>query len=185
MKKLFALFCFSAALAIAGPLTVAVDTSAWAGQDGYLDIQFNPGIGAARPATATISGFTLIGGGALGAAADSGTITGTLPGVVSITNDAGINGPLQAITFGSGFIFLLDMSSTPVAGASAESLFSVSLLDSALSAYLGPVPVAGVTVGVDGALSLQSSDIGVVAPEPASALLLLGGIAALAVFRRR
>jgi hypothetical protein len=118
----------------AGSVTynVTVNTSALAGQVGYLDSQFNPGPGAA-PATATISAFTSDGTLQLGAPLNgtTGDVTGQLSGPLTLGNSSFFNDYFEGFNYGSTIHFQLTLSGPAVGGsAPSGSSFAFSLYDS-------------------------------------------------------
>jgi energy-converting hydrogenase Eha subunit C len=195
MLALLALACFSAG-ALAAPIAstyhVELDTGAYAGT-GWLDLQFNPGMDGAPPATASISNFTGLLDGAWFA---DGAVSGSLPGVVGIGNSTVFNSLFSAITLGGKFSFDLGFASSGPASASpAASVFSVALYGEDQSTALGtPDPFLGSLLRfevLDGGVSVVLSDsklasVASVAsvPEPATALLILLALAALGASRR-
>jgi len=108
VNRLFLLLALATAPALADAMyEISIDTSSLpSGALGFIDLSFNGGF----PATATVDNFT-------GATVDGttlftqGTISGTLPGEVSIGDDnADYN---EGIAFGSSIEFLLTLSGTP------------------------------------------------------------------------
>ena len=110
---------------------ITVDTSALAGQAGFLDFQFNPDTSGSTPldAVAVVSALT---GGTLGAVDPLNTsgVTGSLPGTITIANTGGLNGLTQAITFGNSLSFDVNLP-MPTANTLADegSTFQFFLLD--------------------------------------------------------
>ena len=134
MKKLlnaglffsFALFCSSQAWAGLIAFNVGVNTSAVAGQSGFVDFTFLSGSAAAPAATATVTNFTRV-GGSLGAAVLSGNATGALPGVLTLGNAGGFNDIFQAVTFGTQYAFQASVNTPAPNGSNVGSRLSVSL----------------------------------------------------------
>ncbi len=95
----------------AAPVTFNVSVSLpnnVVGTSGFLNLQFNPGGGDARPAMATVTNFA---GGTLAAAVERlGAVTGTLPGTVTLNNTAQLNDYFQGTQFGSIFSFNVTLS---------------------------------------------------------------------------
>jgi len=133
------LAALSATPAAAGDVAylVTVDTHSVSGPPpGFIDFQFNPGPVApnpSQPATAKIENFTSA-GGILGVPIDTGSVTGVLPGTVTMTNSTPYNDLFQAFQYGSSFSFLLVLSGpaleAPNGTASSGSTFTLSLYDS-------------------------------------------------------
>lgn len=118
-NRLFLLFALAAAPGVADTMyQVSVNTSSLsAGAMGFIDLAFNGGF----PATATIDNFT---GATVNGATlfTQGTISGTLPGVVTIGDDnADYN---EGVRFGSSIDFLLTLSGTP--SGTIGDVFTVS-----------------------------------------------------------
>ena len=193
--RLFSIFLvLAAAPSCAGTLySVSIDTSSLtAGTTGFIDFTFDGGF----PATASIYNFSP------GAALDSstlqtlGTITGTLPGEVDMSNDD--SDYFEGISFGSPISFLLGLSGTP--GGTQGDTFTLTFYNADISGGLltGNVSDAWLaqwqmdTAGnitpaayanPSGGPSFAS--IQLITPEPGSALLLLAGLAGAMVLRRR
>jgi len=160
-----------------------VDTSSLNGQAGYIDLQFNPGIGNGA-ASAAITNFTS--DAALGAAVLTGAVTGTLPAAVTISNTTGYNDYFQALTFGSNTNFALNLS-----GASGNS-FYLSFLDSTgNNPVLTNDQVNGYATVIDvnangAAVTNNSNQVTVTAtPIPAAAYLFGSGLMGLVGIRRK
>ena len=160
-----------------------VDTSSLNGQAGYIDLQFNPGIGNGA-ASAAITNFTS--DAALGAAVLTGAVTGTLPAAVTISNTTGYNDYFQALTFGSNTNFALNLS-----GPSGNS-FYLSFLDSTgNNPVLTNDQVNGYATVIDvnangAAVTNNSNQVTVTAtPIPAAAYLFGSGLMGLLGIRRK
>ncbi|MBA2502426.1 MAG: NF038129 family PEP-CTERM protein [Pyrinomonadaceae bacterium] len=111
---LLAIAAFGGGEAQAAPITFNVSVSLpnnVVGTSGFLNLQFNPGGGDARPAMATVTNFSTTGGGTLAAAVERlGAVTGTLPGTVTLNNTGQLNDYFQGTQFGSGFSFNVTLS---------------------------------------------------------------------------
>jgi hypothetical protein len=104
-------------------LLITVDTSSLSGQNGYLDLQFEPDPLGSNPATATVTDFAA--NGILGAATPTGDVTGTLPGALTFDNQTVFNDYWQEITFGSMASFTLALAGpTPQGGG--PSAFNIA-----------------------------------------------------------
>jgi hypothetical protein len=94
--------------------SVSVDTSAIVGQQGFLDLQFNPGGAGALPTTATVTNFTtdatLLASLNGTTAGTDGDATGTLPGTLTINNTFILNDVFQPVTYGSVVDFTVTLS---------------------------------------------------------------------------
>lgn len=114
---------------------VTVDTTAITpGTPGNIDLQLNPGFGSFQAATATITGFTTLGGLLSGPPVITpASVSGALPGVVTIANSTAFNDYYQPFTFGSSFQFILALDgpaiTSPNGTATSGSSFGLSLYD--------------------------------------------------------
>jgi len=170
---------------------ISIDTSSLpAGALGFIDLSFNGGF----PATATIDNFT---GATVNGAMlfTQGTISGTLPGEVSIGDDnADYN---EGIAFGSSIDFLLTLSGTP-SGVDGDT-FAVSFFgtddatplltadenDGFLVKFdldtLGNVTVTAFDSPTGGPSLASAAAV----PEPAGVSLLLAGLFCAGWLQRR
>ncbi len=197
------LFAGASSLGAAVVYTIGVNTSALNGQQGFVDLQFNPGNTDVDLATATISNF--ISNGVLaGTAMQSGDINpanAVLPASFSFINDQFGDDLFQGITFGNSLSFTLTLSgnavSSPNPANHSGTTFAFSLYDST-----GTMPlltsgadgaVAEVNVGPNGTLSTQTFTTATngppaatitSTPEPATLGLLLLALSLLLVFRK-
>ena len=190
-----ALLLLSSAPALAA-LTyhLTLDSSALAGQQGFLDIQFIPGQSPGAPsATATLSDFT-ISGGALGAPVSiDGDVTGNLPGEVTLGNSTAFNAILQPLSLVGNSIALQvsfggDFLTTP---SSVGTSFSLALLDTQLNPLLsgdanGRLVVFDLANGAAPYNDFSERLEGAAVPEAEAWVVLLVGLCAVgAVARRR
>jgi hypothetical protein len=125
----------SSILLLAGPCfasTFQVSVNAGSlphGTTGFIDFAFNGGY----PATAVISNFSNAGGSLnSGTIFTQGTVTGALPGSVTMGDDN--TDYDEGITYGSPIGFLLTLSGTP--SGSTGDVFTLSLFDSAFDGLL-------------------------------------------------
>lgn len=160
---------------------VALDTSAYSGT-GWLDLQFNPGMGA-LPASATVSNFS--GLLASGLAPDlQGGVSGPFPGAVVFTNASGFNALFQAVVLGGAFSFDLRFSDD-----AAASIFALALYgDDQMTALGNGDAFTNSLVSFEGGPSVNDAAIVSVTevtevPEPAVLLLLLAGLAGVVAVR--
>jgi hypothetical protein len=140
-----ALLCVSIP-AYAVPITISVDTTALAGTSAQLAFDFIDGDGPSN--SVTVTGFST--DGVLGAASATGGVSGTLPGVVTLTDTDFFNELLTGLVLGTTLSFTFD--TTANAGSSPDQ-FSVFLLDAGGSASLFP------TIDPTGADALLAFDI--------------------------
>jgi hypothetical protein len=196
----------AAAPAAAASITYAVhvDTSALAGTQGFLDLQFLPGGADALAATASITSFNAF-DTTLAATGDvTGDAAGLLPDAVTLGNSQGFNDLFQGVTFGQQFSFLLTLAGdalSPGAPPLSGTAFSLLLFgndgftplltidpDGRIAALqIGPTGQVGVqtfarTVGAGSVATVQ--EVAAV-PEPTTLLLVGSGIVALVAQRRR
>lgn len=192
-----ALLCPGAASA--GPIgyNVGVNTSAIAGQAGFVDFTYLAGGAAAPASTATISSFSRL-GGSLGAVTLTGNVTGILPGTLTLGNAGGFNDIFQAVTFGTQYSFQAFLN-TPAPNASnvgtrlsfslyaadgVTPLLTVDPGGAALDIDVNNAGLGTITTfassGAGGAPVVTVSTI----PEPGAAILLLSGLGAI-FFRSR
>ena len=170
---------------------ITVDTSAIAGTHGYVNFQFNPADLLAPEADASIlqwaGGITL-----LDAPLIEGSVTGELPGTVSLNNSTAFNDYFHAAQFGEAFSFVLQLAAnvsipTSSPGTSfALALYAADAMTPLLSGdisgsivrfELRPDGVDYQTFGPDASSPsvVQVSPV----PLPAAAWLLLSGVVAL------
>ncbi len=195
-RGLFALaLTASAALAQAATTFHAeINTAAFAGNGGWLDIQFNPGALPAVAATASLSNFS----GSFGAGQFlEGEAAGSLGSGFVLGNGGGFNNLFQALNLGGTFGFDITFGGAYASTAGdVGSSFSVGLLSADQSAYLGNpdgvlFKIELMPLATDLTPEILNNSITSVAaitaavPEPASYALLLAGIAVLAAATRR
>ena len=105
---------------------VSIDTSTFAGADGQLSIQFNPGAIPGAPDAQALISHLLVTGGALGALTLDGGASGVPTGQATLAPSALLNRLLQSVTFGSRVEFDVDLVgpglSTPAHGSYADVL---------------------------------------------------------------
>lgn len=184
----------AAATGWAAPITswyhVDLDTSAYSGT-GWLDLQFNPGMDGAPPATASIRNFSGVASGDFMA---DGAVSGSLPGPVVIGNDTIFNSLFSAVGLGSRFGFDLGITSDDAgAGAPAGSTFSVALYGADQVTALGaPDPFQGSLLRFElgaGGIGVVLSDAQLASvealPEPGTLMLLAPALGLLGLVRRR
>jgi hypothetical protein len=188
MRRAFLLLAlaFGAGPALAGPTYhVSVNTSALAGQSGYLDFLFLR-LGNSAPAVATLSNFS---GAFQPASYTAGDVSGTAASSVSIGNGAGWNEFAQWADFGGSLGF--DIGFDVLSAVGAGTTLSVALLDSQFG-YLGlsgDIATFALQPGAPDQVSFDSRFAAVnltAVPEPSTVLLMaIGTIALLGKFRRR
>lgn len=152
-----AAFCSGTATA-STVYTVTANTSSISGQDGFLDLQFEPGPGATNLATATVSGFTT-NGTLTGAGVLTGDVTGQLPGALHFDNQTVFNDSFQEMTFGTTETFTVTVDGPTPLGA-GPSAFNIGfyaadgatpLLTSSPDGNAGQITLNG-----DGTTSVQT-----------------------------
>ncbi|MCV2370651.1 NF038129 family PEP-CTERM protein [Roseateles oligotrophus] len=181
----------SAGLAQAETFHAEINTAAFAGNSGWLDIQFNPGSLPAVGATVTLSHFT----GSFGAAqALEGDVTGSLASGFVLGNTSSFNDLFQAVNMGGKFGFDISFGGDFVNTAGAVgTTFSVGLLGSDQASYLGnpdgalfKIELMPMNLSISPEILNNSiSSVTAAVPEPASYALLLGGLTMLGAFARR
>lgn len=183
---------------------VSINTTSLAGTGSVLTFDFISG-GSTQSNSATISDFATNGTLASGGV-NSGSVSGALPGTVTLTNGTFFNEYQQGITLGSTISFQVDLTANAPSAGSLPDAFSLFLLDSTASTSLITTTdptgsdslltaqVDGSSTGILGIYSSSSPEAGVTvtagggstaAPEidastALSALtVLLGGLAVL------
>ncbi len=194
----FALICSSQAWAGLIGFNVGVNTTAIAGQSGFVDFTFLSGGAAAPAATATVTNFARV-GGTLGAATLTGNATGALPGTLTLGNAGAFNDIFQAVTFGTQYSFQA-LVNTPVPnGSNVGSRLSISLYAADGVTPLLTVDPGGAVAAIDvnsagvGTFTAFASSVaggapvatGTAIPEPNAGLLFVSGIAGLGFCMRR
>jgi hypothetical protein len=158
---------------------------------GFIDLAFNGGF----PATAVISNFSNTGGLLdAGNITTFGTISGTLPGGVTMSDDDADYD--QAITYGTPISFLLTLSGTP--SGNTGNLFTLSLFDTLFDGLLTgnttdgwlvqfQMDTQGGITSVAFANPAGGPSFATVTalPEPATWLLVASALASICFFRRR
>jgi hypothetical protein len=159
-----------------------VNTSSISGQTGYLELQFNPGLNSGT-ASAVVSNFTS--DAAIGASILTGGVTGALPGAVTINNTTGWNDYFQAVTFGNGAHFSLNLA------GNADNSFGLSFYGADGVTPLLTSDPSGFATTIDmtangAVINSNSSQVTVAAtPIPAAAWLFGSGLMGLAGIRRK
>lgn len=186
---------------------VTVDTSSQLGNGGYIDLQFNPSSFTTQPANAAVTTFST--DGTLDVFGDdpfdgtSGDVFGTLPDTVSFDNGTSTNEYTQGITFGNTISLNLDLSGPAIdlpngegGGSffltfydpSGDTLFTNNPNGPALEVDINgdgsTTPTAFANASGGPAVVTYGSPL-TATPEPSMVLLLAGGLAAMAAFRRR
>jgi hypothetical protein len=129
MKRVLTLSLFAAlaaGTAAANQLyKLTIDTTSLpSGTTGFIDLSFNGGF----PAVASIGSFAITGGSLnAGSLATQGTITGTLPGLVTLLDDNADY--FEGINFGSAVSFNLSLNGSP--SGSTGDVFTLSFFNSA------------------------------------------------------
>ena len=192
----------AACLSLAGPAAadilynVTVDTSSISGTAGSLDFNFNPGPLISQFALADLLNFSSDGSLA-GSPSLTGDVSGgPLPSTVTFDNGGGsLNDYFDGFTFGSNLMFVVRLYgpaiNSPDGVSTSGSLFTFSMFSDAA----GTVPVLTsdttdgfaitLSVNLDGSatptnFSSQTTLVQETVPEPASIVLLVAGLAAIA-----
>ncbi len=156
MRKFICIFVFAAAFSLPGlhaaPIqyAVSIDTSSVA--SGYLDFQFSAG-GPAQDLYGVISGLN-ISTGQLGPAILDGDVTGSFPGLVTLSNVPGFSADFQQVlSFPSTLSFILTFRGpaldAPDAGVLFGTKFGLGILDDGLNPALPPTDLDGFNVTID------------------------------------
>jgi hypothetical protein len=189
---------------------ISVNTSgiAPAGFSGYLDFELNPGSGTADPANATLTGFTTDGVLTDGLPSPPvppqtalGSVSGSLPGTVTISNTGSVNDYTPGFTFGSFFDVFVELSVPNVSGtATSGNVFTLDMQDPGFNSLLtgGPPPPYALQINLDAAtglptilnnagsaLTITAVTAVTAAPEPATWAFLPAGLIAFAILRRK
>ncbi len=187
LTALCGLFSLSGTAAV---YQVTMNTPSLDGQNGSIDIQFNPGAFPAvfEAGSASISNFTLT-GGTLGAE-QGGTRVNAIgdlaPGPLVITNADFLNGITYDATFGTGLSFQVDFT-----GAAFTASNQTILTDFFFFVTAGDSVTAQATLLGDSTLDTTNSSNGVTftpdtaIPEPGTLVLFGCGAAVLALLRKR
>jgi hypothetical protein len=113
---------------------VTINTTSLATTDGTLAFDFVAG-GGSQSNTVSISDF--VSNGTLGASGpNSGSVSGALPGTITLNNSSFFNEVLQGITLGTNIAFTLDATSNAPTGSSLPDTFSFFVLDPAATTSL-------------------------------------------------
>ncbi len=202
-------FCLLLALtsqATAAVYQITVDTNFTGvnGSAGHINLQFNPG-GNSQAATASVSGFSTVGGSFNGAPSTAGNVTGTLPGTVDFTNASALNDYFHPFIFGDSFQFTLtlagDAVNTPDGVSTSGTSFGIALYDgSGVNALLTTDPsgfAAILDIGLNGTItptlfdaaqntpSIVGLSTSTAIPEPATTGTIAAALFALGVYSRR
>ena len=172
---------------------IQVNTLALQGQPGYLDFQFNPGP-ASDPASATLYFFNSD-GTLVPPTGNSGDVSGTLPGTVTLNNDTAYNDYNEGFTFGSFFDIFVTLDVPSLSGtASSGDAFVLGLYDSGDTNELittsidpGLVEIDLDTNGNPTVTNYSPNGEAQVTqtPEPGSIALLVSGFGLIGLGRRR
>ncbi len=170
---------------------VVLDTSAYAGT-GWLDLQFNPGMGTAPYASATLSNFAGAIDGAL-LPDVQGAVSGSLAGTVRFENTTAFNALFQALVLGGGFSFDLSFAGAALdAPGAPQTLFSLALYGTDQMTALGnaePFTNSLLRFDIGGGVlaTVGDADMAQVTavPEPGTLLLMVLCMMVAVAVRRR
>jgi hypothetical protein len=178
---------------------VTVDTSSLSGNAGYIDLQFNPSSFSTQAANAAVTNFSTD-----GTLDIFGDVSATLPGTVSFDNGTSTNEYTQGITFGNTISFNVDLSGPAIdlPNGDGGGSFFLTFYDPSGDTLLtnnpnGPAlevdingdgsttPTAFANASGGPTVVTYGTPLTAATPEPSMVLLLSGGLAAMAAFRRR
>lgn len=178
--------------------SIHVNTSSLAGNYGYIDMELNQGTFSSPAVSATVADFTT--DGTLNPADPSNyaspTVTGSLPGTLSIVADTSTD-YFAGLTFGDYLNLNVTLAGPGVslagtAGGTSGTLFQLSFFDSTGSIPLLSGDPSGINVqvsidqnGIPTPSSLDPSSTISLVPEPASLSLLALGASALLARRKK
>ncbi len=180
-------------------VNVSIDTSSLSGQDGGIYFQFDPGLNA-DPASVSIADFSVAAPGALEPASllnfSDGGVSGSLDSNnLAIANTFALNDYGEALKFGSGITFLVDLSIPAILAGDSGSELVIQVTGSDLLTPLLTADPSGnlVTMSYDttGTLSVLSTnpDTAQVSqfatPEPGGIALSGSALVLLLLVRRR
>ncbi len=210
-KRLFRLILYSISTAVGFGLApsakadflVTVNTSSLpSSTQGFIDIQFAPGLGSPT-ATATVTNFstdaTLEASVNGTSAGTDGGGSGSLPGTLSISNTGALNDVYQPVTYGTYFSFDVSFSgSLDSAGSFAVTLYANDFVTTLLTTDSNGT-VADINFNPDGSTttqtfqdsngntdaSIQPLGAGPAAPAPPAWIMLcIGAIGMWAIQKR-
>lgn len=175
--------------AVAGPTyQVNINTAAFAGNTGLLDFTFSNGFTGTVGASATLSDF----GGSFGAEADRlGSVSGAIPGVLTLTNAELVSYLTQVVNLGGYVGFTIDFGGDfETIDDVNESLFSVALYNADMSAMLAQLADFTIVPGANGVPAAITVNAGALAsvnqvPEPSALLMVLSALALAGIAGRR
>jgi len=181
MKKSQQILCLAVAL-VGGMLpvvasassvtyTVTADTAGISGQNGYFDLQLEPGPASTNLVTASVTNFTT-NGTLTGSASLTGDVTGQWPAELSFDNQTVFNDYFQPLDFGTTESFDVTLNGpTPLGGGPSAFVIAFYAADGATSLLtVSPDGDAGqIAVDPDGTTAVTTFASG---PNAASALTI-------------
>lgn len=197
MGRLYAAFGLTVSLLLAGEARAAqvtyqivVNTSSLkiTPGSGYLDFEFNPGVGS-DAGSATLSAFTT-NGTLTTPAAPAGAVSGSLPGTVTISNTDALNEYTPGFVYGSFFDIFVTLNIPTVSGtATGGNSFTLDVEDSGFNPLLSSsFPALEIDLSTLGSPTITNNAGSAISitktPEPAT-FGLVGMALSAALFGRR
>jgi hypothetical protein len=197
-KLNFTLFAFlvlgGAHAALAGPISVLVNTNSIFGTSGSIDFQFNPG--SLSSTSANVSIHTVTDGSYGGTQQDFGGASGgPVTSIITINNSSADNEDFETFTFGHSLLVTINFGGAAITSPTGLSHSGSGFFLSLFSDAAGTIPVltndpngvvASVAVNDDGTLSPQTvSAQASLVPEPSTLMLTGGALIGLGMLRMR
>lgn len=187
MRQLFLLLVAACAMQ-AAPILVTVNTPSLNGTPGTIYLGYSGFTGTSGNSSVVLTSFS--NAALAGLPVSAGGVTGMLPGPVTFSFDAATSTAVaeltQLVTYGDRVQFLLNYNNL-LAGTDVTSFFVYLLDETAANTVLGDSFAASLDFGADGSFQFTGIDGATASavPEPGSLLLIGGGLAMVALRRRR